>query len=143
METSPIDKTLELYLFLRGNVGWFSQKDLSSKLKFDYDITGFYLGKLNKHGLVNWVIIGKRTYYFVPRPASGGTHTYLAELATKIYRETGGVYFEDLGMKTGHGPRTLEQMIKSLEINKKLGWNKDFPDIKIPEYKTDEPNPFL
>jgi len=130
-----VDKTLELYLFLRDNQGWFSQIDIADKLKLSFVETGSYLEKLNKHGLVNWVAVGGK-YFFVPVPAHGGSHTYLADV---IRKRGGKASFEDLGKLTGHGPRTLEGMIKSLQHDKKLGFYKNLNfDIEIPNYETDE-----
>lgn len=133
----PIDESLELYLFLRDNVGWHSQLDIADKLNLAYFSAGCHLAKLNKHGLIRWVEIGVDKYFFVPCPATGGSHTYLTELIEKMGRVAS---FERLGKITGHGPRTLEEMIKSLKRFKELGFYKKLNlNIEIPRYTTDEP----
>lgn len=131
-----IDRVLETYLFLIDNEGWFSQIDVAEKLKLATLETGEYLEKLNKHKLINWVDFTGEKYFFVPVFAGGGSHTYLAEVIQKMGEKAS---FEELGKKTGYGPRTLERMIKTLQHDKELGSysNINF-DIKIPNYGTDE-----
>jgi len=144
------DKTLQAYLHLENNRGWYEKIDLADELHLAMEEADYILEKLTKPTpkgkLVYWVKIEHvKKYYFVPVPSTepgsyGELITHIRELSEDGKEK---VSFVELGRLTGHGPNTLKYMINKLKQRPDMmNPFKDFikePDIEIPYYETDEP----
>lgn len=138
------DKTLQVYLHLKNNEGWYRKIDIADKFHLSIEDAHYVFEKLNKvwpeGKLVDWVEVDHiRKYWFVPVPADQGSYKCLTDKIRELNKE-GKLSFEELGIRTGHGPRTLEKMLDIVQRRPKMGPFKDLEfEIEIPDYETDEP----
>ena len=125
------DEISKIHSYLRDTPGWYLQREIADEFNLTYPVTSRHLHKLHEHGDINWVAFGvfDDRYWFVPVPMGIGSYGNLITQIRELSKE-GEISFEELGKRTGHGPRTLERMIDKMQRTARVGSYKNL-DLNI------------